>query len=540
MGRRTDLAERVEVLGRHDQIHHLGQTRARHDPSEVVDRVAEAEEDRVALVGDPATLQDLTLRSSLCRLDLEEPLRGPVLGGGGADSLGGLKLGDGRADPCVGADVGDGHAQDLVAHEGERRRDAGHEVVGDRAPMEVQGIHPEGRDPLAQALFHHARDQRSDLARPIARLGELCLHGEELDRHDHVDEDAVLGEGLDAYVLVPNLEVDWGTEGLQDRETEMHPSPRHAVESPEPVDDARRAPLYDHDAAARDEEGHGGDGEDEQRVEDRSGRHDAAPSESRLARSAVRHPCSRSFSFMGITSQRFCTQRAVDLGEPRRLEPLGAAYRQRAPSINSMALHRFDGFDGRRASVLVGLHDATGGAKERAMPTLSSLAPVPILTALFADQPTAQRAVAALATRGYPRHLVSMVVQVRRRMVEKRVPRSPSFQGARGAGIGATLGAFSGALAATSIEQPSWGGPILSFATTVLYALAGLGAGTLVGALAGGLLGVGIAAGHARIRDPVDPRFLGGVLLTVQPRTSFDSTSILGAWRALGARHVAS
>lgn len=52
------------------------------------------------------------------------------------------------------------------------------------------------------------------------------------------------------------------------------------------------------------------------------------------------------------------------------------------------------------------------------MPTLEPLAPVPILTAIFADQPTAEHAVTALASGGYPRHLISVVVQVRRRMVE--------------------------------------------------------------------------------------------------------------------------
>jgi hypothetical protein len=165
---------------------------------------------------------------------------------------------------------------------------------------------------------------------------------------------------------------------------------------------------------------------------------------------------------------------------------------------------------------------------------------VPILTALFADRETAQRAVVALAAGGYPRHLVSMVVQARRRLVERKAQQSPSFHGARGAGLGATVGAFGGTLAATTMDTPAWGGPVLSFASTVLHALAGLGAGTLLGALVGALLGVGIGVGHARIRGPFDRRFFGGVLLCVQPRTLHDSTSILDAWRALGARSVAS
>jgi hypothetical protein len=182
------------------------------------------------------------------------------------------------------------------------------------------------------------------------------------------------------------------------------------------------------------------------------------------------------------------------------------------------------------------------------------MADKPVLTGLFPDRDSAERAYQGLVARGYSRDDVNLVMsdETRARHFGTRpadlhredgatdytsgsaIGRetelgSKAAEGAGiGAGIGGTLGAIAAAVAAigTSLVVPGLG---LVIAGPLAAALAGAGAGGAAGSLVGALIGWGIP--EERVKEYESGIRNGGILMGVRPRSDEDATHIGHQWR---------
>jgi hypothetical protein len=158
----------------------------------------------------------------------------------------------------------------------------------------------------------------------------------------------------------------------------------------------------------------------------------------------------------------------------------------------------------------------------------------PIMTGMFRDRDSAERAYASLGSRGYTRDDVTLLMseEARRRHFGEEQPETElGTKAAEGAGVGAVvgggLGAVLGGLAAAGvIALPGIGlialGPIAA-------ALAGGAAGAAGGGLIGGLIGAGIPEDQARqyesgLRE-------GNIVMGVTPRSDDDAEYFEQEWR---------
>jgi hypothetical protein len=130
-----------------------------------------------------------------------------------------------------------------------------------------------------------------------------------------------------------------------------------------------------------------------------------------------------------------------------------------------------------------------------------------IITGLFRDRDSAERAYGTLANRGYGRDDVSLLMSEEAR--NQHFPKADSTRtelgtkAAQGAGVGAVagggLGAVLAGLAAAGIAVP--GLPIIAMGT-VAAALTGAATGGGIGAIVGALIGHGIPEDRARLPRP--------------------------------------
>ena len=175
---------------------------------------------------------------------------------------------------------------------------------------------------------------------------------------------------------------------------------------------------------------------------------------------------------------------------------------------------------------------------------MSSTNPVPpaLMTGLFRDRDSAERAYQDTLERGYGNDDVDVVMseEARRRhfgdagksSTEGGRPTELGTKAAKGAGIGAGVGGALGALAAalaavgTSIALPGIG---LVIAGPVAAALAGAGAGGAAGGLLGALIGAGIP--EERIKEYETGLREGGILMGVRPRNEDDALHLEERWR---------
>ncbi len=162
----------------------------------------------------------------------------------------------------------------------------------------------------------------------------------------------------------------------------------------------------------------------------------------------------------------------------------------------------------------------------------------PVVTGLFNDRDSAEKAYTALESRGYSRDDVNLMMSddARNRHFGEGTADtelgSKALEGAgTGSAIGGTLGAIIGGIAAigTNIFLPGLGlvvwGPLAA-------ALAGAGAGGLTGGLIGALVGSGIPEERAAeyesgIKD-------GGIFMGVNPRNAEDADYIHNNWSGYG------
>ena len=166
-----------------------------------------------------------------------------------------------------------------------------------------------------------------------------------------------------------------------------------------------------------------------------------------------------------------------------------------------------------------------------------------IVTGLFPDRASAERAYSSLAVRGYGSGGVNLVMsdETRRRDFPQgqAVATELGSKAAEGAGIGGAIGGTVGAIAAavaavgTSLALPGLG---LVIAGPVAAALAGAGAGGAAGGLVGALIGWGIP--EERVKAYESGIREGGILMAVRPRNQEDASHLEDAWKANRGEHV--
>jgi hypothetical protein len=193
----------------------------------------------------------------------------------------------------------------------------------------------------------------------------------------------------------------------------------------------------------------------------------------------------------------------------------------------------------------------------------------PVLTGLFRDRDSAERAYQAALDRGYRNDDINVVMsdETRRRHfgsdsgsttrytpststagtttgsddtgTQGNRPTELGTKAAKGAGIGAGVGGAIGALAAgvaavgTSIALPGLG---LVIAGPIAAALAGAGAGGAAGGLVGALVGWGIP--EERIKEYETGIKEGGILMGVRPRSDDDARHFEEQWRGASGEGV--
>lgn len=163
-----------------------------------------------------------------------------------------------------------------------------------------------------------------------------------------------------------------------------------------------------------------------------------------------------------------------------------------------------------------------------------------MLTGLFSDRDSTERAYSSLKARGYTDEEINLMMSDDTRNTWfKDTPNdelgSKALEGAgAGSAIGGTLGAVIGGIAAigTSILLP--GGILV--AGPIAAALAGAGAGGLTGGLLGALIGSGIPEERAKYYDEGIRN--GGAVVGVNPRSEEDAAYFENEWRGYNGQHI--
>ncbi len=166
-----------------------------------------------------------------------------------------------------------------------------------------------------------------------------------------------------------------------------------------------------------------------------------------------------------------------------------------------------------------------------------------MVTGLFRDRHSAERAYNAVSQRGYGSGDVNLVMSDETR--KKHFSGSSGVQtelgnkATEGAGIGGAIGGTVGAIAAavaavgTSIAIPGLG---FIIAGPIAAALVGAGAGGLTGGLVGALIGWGIP--EERVKHYQDGIKQGGILMGVKPRSEADAAHFEKEWKSNSGEHV--
>ena len=160
-----------------------------------------------------------------------------------------------------------------------------------------------------------------------------------------------------------------------------------------------------------------------------------------------------------------------------------------------------------------------------------------MLTGMFRDRESAERAYNSVTGRGYTKDDVNVLMSDQTRdsyfgdtdNYDDSELGSKALEGAgTGSAIGGTLGAIIGGIAAigTSVVLPGLG---LIVAGPLAAALAGAGAGGLTGGLVGALIGSGIP--EERAREYEEGIKGGGIVMGVNPRTQEDADYFENEWR---------
>lgn len=158
-----------------------------------------------------------------------------------------------------------------------------------------------------------------------------------------------------------------------------------------------------------------------------------------------------------------------------------------------------------------------------------------MVTGLFRDRESAERAYGSLTDRGYGQDDINLVMSDDTRKKHFAVDGRETELGnkaLKGAGTGAAVGGAVGATLAaiaavgTTLALPGLG---LVVAGPIAAALAGAGAGGATGGLIGGLIGAGIP--EERVKDYEEGIKNGGIMMGVNPRTPEDAAYFEEDWK---------
>ncbi len=157
-----------------------------------------------------------------------------------------------------------------------------------------------------------------------------------------------------------------------------------------------------------------------------------------------------------------------------------------------------------------------------------------MMTGMFRDRDSAEKAYNSALSRGYTRDDVNVLMSDKTRDTyfsdaDGSALGSKALEGAgTGSAIGGTLGAILAGIAAigTSVLLPGLG---LIVAGPLAAALAGAGAGGLTGGLIGALVGSGIPEDRAREYEEGVKN--GGIVMGINPRNDEDALHLENEWK---------
>ena len=168
-----------------------------------------------------------------------------------------------------------------------------------------------------------------------------------------------------------------------------------------------------------------------------------------------------------------------------------------------------------------------------------------MLTGMFRDRESAERAYNSAISRGYTKDDVNLLMSDKTRdewygddaadYTDDELG-SKALEGAgAGSAIGGTLGAIIGGIAAigTNVLIPGLG---LIVAGPLAAALTGAGAGGLTGGLVGALIGSGIPEERAKVYD--EGIKSGGTVMGLTPRSDEDAEYFENEWRTYNGEHI--
>jgi hypothetical protein len=167
-----------------------------------------------------------------------------------------------------------------------------------------------------------------------------------------------------------------------------------------------------------------------------------------------------------------------------------------------------------------------------------------MVTGLFYDRDSAERAYQAMSDRGYDTNDLNLVMsdETRQKHFSDNSGGTTTELGtkaAEGAGIGGAIGGTLGAVlaavtaAGTSIALPGLG---LVIAGPLAAAAAGAGAGAASGGLLGALIGWGIP--EERVKRYESGLKEGGILMGVKARSPEDATHFEDQWRQHNGQQI--
>lgn len=164
-----------------------------------------------------------------------------------------------------------------------------------------------------------------------------------------------------------------------------------------------------------------------------------------------------------------------------------------------------------------------------------------MVTGMFNDRESAERAYQSLPARGYSQSDVNLAMSedTRKRHFGDGTTTELGNKATEGAGVGGAIGATVGAIAAaiaavgTSLVIPGLG---LVLAGPAVAALAGAGAGGVTGGLIGALVGWGIP--EERVKHYEEGIKKGGIVMGVTPRSDEDAEYFEREWKNSKGEHV--
>ena len=165
-----------------------------------------------------------------------------------------------------------------------------------------------------------------------------------------------------------------------------------------------------------------------------------------------------------------------------------------------------------------------------------------MVTGLFPDRDSAERAYETLPARGYSERDVNVAMSEdtrKRYFADGTAETELGNKAAKGAGVGGAVGATVGAIAAaiaavgTSLVVPGLG---LVIAGPAAAAIAGAGAGGVTGGILGALVGWGIP--EERVKHYEEGIKKGGIVMGVTPRSDEDAEYFEREWKNRSGQHV--